>query len=265
VGGADGHSQGVNVRQLNDGSLRASVQNSVVKHQGYVDTVTEHGYGHLPLLVDEWGFCTHGFFNRDECPELLSRETEMFSAYFAKLIYAFIEHNYNVDMLCICLSGQHEMTEDFSGFRNFFTLNFIAKPIYNAHILASRLHEELMKGETDRENLFVIATRSRSGAYAVLLTYASEYFEEELPTLTERLEFAEDLTGRKITLWAIDREHTNPYRLYTKLGIDTPNEAQLKQLRAEGRLKPVYEGICQGNTLPEINMTPNGLYLLTAE
>ena len=108
------HNYGTNVRQLNDGSLRASVQNSVVKHQGYVDTVTEHGYGHLPLLVDEWGYSSCGFFNREECPALFGRETEMFSAYFAKLIHAFIEHDYNVDMLCICLSGQHEMTEDFS-------------------------------------------------------------------------------------------------------------------------------------------------------
>jgi len=244
---------------------RITVANNIEKHLAYLETVNAHGFGQLPVVVDEWGFASGGYMNMEECPGLMRRETEVFSAYYGKLVHELIRIHKPIDGLYICLSGQHEMESDFTGFRNFFTLNFIAKPIYNAHILASRLHEELMKGETDRENLFVIATRSRSGAYAVLLTYASEYFEEELPTLTERLEFAEDLTGRKITLWAIDREHTNPYRLYTKLGIDTPNEAQLKQLRAEGRLKPVYEGICQGNTLPEINMTPNGLYLLTAE
>ena len=37
-----------------------------------------------------------------------------------KLIYKILEKGWNISKLLICLSGQHEMTEDFSGFRNYF-------------------------------------------------------------------------------------------------------------------------------------------------
>ena len=45
----------------------------------------------------------------------------------------------------LCLSGQHELTEEFTGFRGFFTLNYIAKPIYNAFALAAKLKENVLK------------------------------------------------------------------------------------------------------------------------
>ena len=257
------HNYGTNVRQLNDGSLRASVQNSVVKHQGYVDTVTEHGYGHLPLLVDEWGYSSCGFFNREECPALFGRETEMFSAYFAKLIHAFIEHDYNVDMLCICLSGQHEMTEDFSGFRNFFTLNFIAKPIYNAYILASKLKENLLAAKTDNQNLFVVPTQGAKGEYAVMVSYSSEHFDDDLPDIEETVTFAEDLTGKNVTVWCIDKNTTNPYRLYEKMGIGTPTTEEIRILQEEGRIKPLYT--CKGEDAIRLKLSSNAVFLITVE
>jgi hypothetical protein len=52
--------------------------------------------------------------------------------------------------LMICLSGQHEMKYDFTGFRNFFSLNFFAKPIYSAFILASKLHTGLVEAKYNR-------------------------------------------------------------------------------------------------------------------
>ena len=99
----------------------------------------------------------------------------------------------------------------------------------------------------------------------MLMTYASEYFEENIPALREQLEFAEDLTGRRVTIWAIDRENTNPYRLFEKMGVEDPDQEQLKQLRAEGKMKPLYQGICQGKRLPEMDISANGVYLITVE
>ena len=66
-------------------------------------------------------------------------------------------------------------------------------------------------------------------------------FREDIPQRTEWLEFEEDLSGKKVTVWCIDKDTTNPYRLYQKMDIGIPNREELKLLRAEGRLKPVYE------------------------
>ena len=90
-------------------------------------------------------------------------------------------------MIMICLSGQHEMIKDFSGFRNFFTLNFIAKPIYNAYILASHLGSALLGAAAENENIHTVATKKENGDLAVLLSYSSEHFSEDLPEIEESL------------------------------------------------------------------------------
>lgn len=257
------HNYGTSPRLLNEGSRPADVDNHVVKHLAHMDTIRAHGFGDTPVLVDEWGFSGAGFCNREECPALMGRETEMFSAYFAKLIHTFIRLDFKVEMLSICLSGQHEMVEDFSGFRNFFTLNFIAKPIYNAYILAAKLKENVLTSESANENLIVLPTKDDEGNYAVMISYSSKHFEEDLPEIEENVEFSEDLTGRKVTVWCIDKETTNPYRLYQKMGIETPTEEEVKILREEGRVKPVREYICSKDDKLSLKLTANAMFLIT--
>ena len=224
--------------------------------------IQEHGFGDTEVVIDEWGFATGGFLNREECPSLMFRETEKFASYYVKLISEFIKNDFHMSTLMICLSGQHEMVEDFSGFRNFFTLNFIAKPIYNAHIMASRLEDGLLAAETENENLHVIPTKGENGDYAILLTYASEYFDEDLPAITEKLAFSEDVSKREIEIYCIDKTHTNPYALALKKDMLIPNEEQLKSLRDEGILKPLYAGTADEITL---DLTANATYLVTVK
>ena len=255
------HNYGTSPEHLNEGTKPISVQNNLDNHQSRVDTISAHGFGDIPLLVDEWGFSTAGFFNREECPALMGRETELFSAYFAKLIQRFAYSDFKIDMLMICLSGQHEMVTDFSGFRNFFTLNFIAKPIYNAHILASKLGTGLLCANCENENISILPTKRKNGDYAVLLSYSSQYFEEDIPNITETVEFEEDIKDKTVTVWCIDKSTTNPYRLYQNLGIGTPTDEELKLLREEGRLKPVK--IQKGSEPIALNLTANCTYLIT--
>ena len=165
--------------------------------------------------------------------------------------------------LMICLSGQHEMVTDFSGFRNFFTLNFIAKPIYNAYILASKLHKNLLSAETKNENIFVIPTKNENNNYSVLLTYSSRKFEENLPEISEELTFEEDVQGKKVTVYCIDKNTTNPYRLYQKKGITELSDADINELRAEGNIKPIKEYIAADKI--ELNLTANSVYLVTID
>jgi len=242
-----------------------TIQNNMKKHAGYMEVIRKHGFEDTEILMDEWGISSRGFANREECPELMFRETEVFSAYYGKLISAFVYSEYRISKMMICLSGQHEMTEDFTGFRNFFTLNFIAKPIYNAHLLGSRMGDALVKGGSDDPNLSVVPTKTDKG-YAVMLTYASEYFEEDLLPLEETLSFCEDVTGKTATVWAIDGDHTNPYRLFEKMGSPAePSPEQIARLRDEGQLKPVAQYTLTENRTEAISVKPNGFYLITVE
>jgi len=257
------HNYGTDPHGLNSGTKPISVQNNMIKHLALAKIIREHGFAETPLVVDEWGFSTAGFYNREECPALMHRETEVFSAYFAKLIHSFVYSDFKIDQMCICLSGQHEMTEDFSGFRNFFTLNFIAKPIYNAYILASKLGESILNCQYENSNLFVLPTQTRPGNYAVLASYSSEHFEENLPDTEEAISFPEDAAGKTVTIWRIDKETTNPCRLFQKMGITAPAADELQLLREEGRLKPVRTYIADENHTLTLHLTANAVYLIT--
>lgn len=255
------HNYGTSYRGINERGERISVQNNLRKHQAYMEIIREHGFGDVEIIADEWGAAAQGFFNIEECPAYIFRETEVFSAYYVKLIRGMIDLDPHIAQMMICLSGQHEMVTDFSGFRNFFTLNFITKPIYNAYILASKLGENLLAAETTDEHIAVIPTRQDNGNYAVLLSYSSENFEADLPALDEPVVFAGEIADKAVTVWCIDKTHTNPYRLYQRMDKETPTEEDLRCLREEGRLKPV--AIQSGREPLTLNLTANCTYLIT--
>ena len=184
----------------------------------------------------------------------------MFSSYFAKLIYQLIESGINISKLMICLSGQHEMVTDFSGFRNFFTLNFITKPIYNVHLMTSKMGDLLVQSKADRENVFAVSTKDEAGNYSTLLTYCSRNFEENLPEITEELTFAEDIAGKTVTVWCIDKTNNNPYRMWERAGKPEMTEEFLKSLRAEGLLKPMK--VQKGSEPITLKLTANATYFV---
>ena len=253
---------GMSSQTLNAGE-KFEVQKWIDIQQKYADLLEKHGFGDKEIVIDEWGMATQGYFNIEECLPFIARENEVFSSYYVKLIHQIIENNFNISKLMICLSGQHEMTTDFSGFRNFFTLNFFAKPIYNAHVLASKLHENLLTAESECDNLFVIPTKDDNGNFAALLTYSSDYFEEDIPEKEEQITFDTDISGKKITVYLIDKNTTNPYRLYQKKGITEPSFEDIKELHEEGNIKPV----AQYDALEPVTLrlTANSVYLVTVE
>ena len=201
----------------------------------------------------------------EECPTYIFRENEIYSSYYTKLIYKLIRLDPKLTKMMICLSGQHEMVVDFSGFRNFFTLNFFKKPIYNAHVLASKLGEDLLDAETENENIFVVPTKTDKG-YAALMTYSSDYFEEDIPAIEETVTFEGDIADKTVTVWCIDKNTTNPYRLFQKMDVKDPQnltKEEIKQLREEGNLKPIK--VQKGSEELKLQLTPNGTYLITVE
>lgn len=239
---------------LNDGSRVYNVDNWVETHEKVMSIINKCGFSDTELVVDEWGMATHGFYNVEECPAFIARETEVFSAYYAKLIHTIIKKGWKMSKLMICLSGQHEMVTDFLGFRNFFTLNFIAKPIYNAYIMASKLHTGLVDADCENDNIYVVPTKNEDNGYAVLLSYSSDEFKEDLPEICEEVVFDDSLEGKEIFVYCIDKNTTNPYRLYEK-GVE-----DIKALRNEGKLVPVAK--YSANEKIELKLTSNSTYLV---
>ena len=255
------HNYGTYPEFLLRGESRLEVENNIKHHLNYLDIIKESGLRDLKIVIDEWGMSSHGYLNAEDCPPFIARENEVFAAYYTKLVKRLIDVDPNITKLMICLSGQHEMTEDFSGFRNFFTLNHFAKPIYNAHLMASRLGTLLLSAEVEDENIALVPTKTVDGEYSVMLSYSSKYFDEDIKAYTETLAFSEDLSGKRLTVYLIDKEHTNPYRLAQKLGVRYPSDEEKRILRDEGKLKPVHDAIYDGNPI-ELELTPNCTYLI---
>ena len=258
------HNYGTDPNHINSGERPLSVENNMERQREYARVMKEHGFERTPLIVDEWGGASHGFFNKEECPGLMFRENEIFSAYYAKLVHDLTMSDLKMEKLIICLSGQHEMVEDFSGFRNFFTLNFITKPIYNAHLLGAKLKDEVLAVERNENgHLSVLATGDGVGRYAVLLCYADEHFTEAPPPITEALHFPAGAKGKTVTVWRIDKETANPYRLYERIGAPDMTDEVLTVLREEGRMKPIFKG--KTDAPISLSLTANAVYLVTAE
>ena len=228
-----------------------------------MEIIKKYGFEDTELIIDEWGASAQGYYNVEECPGLLFREHEVYSAYFTKFISRLIESGYPISKLMICLSGQHEMVTDFSGFRNFFTLNFIAKPIYNAHLMTSMLGDQLVSAEYDNQSIYTVPTKDGDGGYALLLTYCTDLFEEALPPIDETVSFAEDISDKTVSIYCIDKEHTNPYRTWERAGKPEIEGEFLKQLRDEGRLLPIKTQ--KGSEPISLHLSANATYLITVK
>lgn len=257
------HLYGVAPWELNSDEKVLTPKSIVKKYREKLKIIKESGFEYTPIILDEWGAASHGFYNKEECPKLMFRETEAYSAYFTRLIYDVIDLNLNIENMMICLSGQHEMTEDFSGFRNFFTLNFIRKPIYNAYVLAAKLGNALLRYTCDTPNVFAIPTKTKNGDFALLLTYAANDFSQELPDRQENICFGREFTGRRVTIWKIDKNTANPYELSKTFGPDLPQTDQILKLREEGRLKPVLTNIQNGCIT--LSLSTNCVYFIKIE
>lgn len=261
-----GHTYGTGPAALNDGSRRFHVNNNLSKLDFYLRILKACGFEELEVIIDEWGASTHGFWNREECPMLMLREDSRFAAYFGKLITALVKANVNLSKLMICLSGQHEMVTDFSGFRGFFTLNFFKKPIYNAYVLAARLHEQILQDVHDRANLEVLATADDNKNISVLLSYASEYFDCQLSDFHDQMEITGLDGDYELTLWCIDENHTNPYTRMHREGMQEQqlSQTQIETLRQEGDLKPLSRELihAHGNVCVDLHFTNNACVLV---
>lgn len=233
----------IHIYGTSPGKINANIKpichkNSDERIDEVVNICKENGLHNLPLVVDEWGASVAGYLNIEDCPKLIFRETEAFAAYYVKMITHYIEKKMPLDRIMICLSGQHELETEFAGCRTFFTMNGIAKPIYNAHILAGKLGDKLIPvtKNSEDENLSILATEDEEGNVKVILGYASNNFDIELPDRNISFELETD-EKYIITVWQIDADNANAMSAFKKaegdIGI-AKSYAKLKSRQLEG-------------------------------
>jgi Glycosyl hydrolases family 39. len=261
------HDYGTNPADIQNGKTPITVRNSIDHFNRYAATAYQYFAG-IDIIMDEWGVCCAGFYNMRNFPVLEFREDEVFSAYFAKMLTGFVEENAHIREMMICLSGQHEMSEEFTGYRGFFTLNHIRKPIYNSYILAAKLGENILEASCDTDCLSALPTQRDDGSTAVLLSYASEYFDKSLSPLDEKIKISGIYGNKKIKIWRIDKNTVNPYTTYKEKNFpDILEPEQIDLLKNEGIMKPIH--ICtinaDGELFLDVSMSANGVMLIEIE
>ena len=238
------HTYGADPLHIDSGEKPLNIRNSLGKIRHLQKMAADYGFGHLPFIIDEWGAASRGFNNMKQVPSLVFRESEVFSAYYARMFSLYEELELGIEKMMICLSGQHEMESDFTGFRGFFTLNGFPKPIYNGYRLAAKLGSRKLACSCPYmgETYALLPTAGEDGRIAALYTYAQDTLVPlEAEEVTVRLQGA---AGEyEARLWQVDGETANGYRAFEKLG--SPEELTREQigwLAEKAKCKPLSLG-----------------------
>ncbi len=236
------HSYGTFPELIEDGRKPTDTRGAIFDTMTVARVAKMCGFGHLPLVCDEWGAITEGYLDKTRIPEMAFRENEQYSAYFVRMLTEFDELNLPYEQMMICLSGQHDLKGDLLGNRNFFSKSFYPKPIYNAYVLANKLGDEKVYhySELEDEYVSVMATRHTSdGHISVLLCYGDDGFTLSRPTRDFELELC-GLPGKCRTVkYTIDKTHANVYSKFLELGEpQDADEATKALIREAGKLIP---------------------------
>ena len=260
------HSYGTEPGMITDGSKPISVNGALRNTMTLVRIAKMCGFEDLPIVCDEWGATTGGHCGIEDFPGLMFRDSEICSAYFAKMIMRFDELNVPYDEMMICLSGQHDLPTEFPGYRNFFTLNFYPKPIYNSFVLAGKLGEEKLHYFVNwtTQHLSVMPTKHKDGHFSVLLAYADGDFRCKIPKIDAPITFR-GIDGKyDVVKYVIDKDHANAIEKYRELGCpDNPTEEQKKEIYDFASLKPEPFGtVSAENPSVTVSFEENSVVLL---
>ncbi len=216
-----GHTYGTGSDLLNSGERLFDTCHTLNRIKEYSKTLAKY-YPDIEIVIDEWGAAYSGFYDREECPQLLFREGSEYAAFYGKTIAETLDAGLNVSKQMICLSGQHDLPDDFSGCRNFMGLNHIKKPIYNAYALCKLLGNERVAATCDVDGLTVLGTTTDGTATVVMLAYASRHFDTMLPSVRDTLTVTGVTGAKRVRVWCIDEKHTNPYKHACRMGWGDP-------------------------------------------
>lgn len=222
------------------------------------------GFPGIEIVNDEWGVCSHGFYNEDEFKCLAFRNTERFSAYYFAMIDLYIKNNVDISKMMICLSGQHGLKKDFEGYRSFFTLSGYKKPIYNAYAAAAMLGDTLIECEHD-SSLGVIPTKDTDGNIVTALYYTDPRLSFTPENKLVRLKIYLPEGKYRSVHYRIDRDNCNSYSEWCKCGRpQCADQSERERVMSAGELAPWYtdDSVYFGEYTCDIVMTPNSVSLV---
>ena len=123
------------------------------------------------------------------------------------------------------------------------------------------MQDYLVSEECENKNIFTVPTTNGEGNYSVLISYCSKYFKEDIPAITEEIIFGESIKGKKVTVYCIDKTHTNPYRAWERACKPEMTDELLRELRGEGKMKPFASFTAKSDSI-SLDFTPNATYLV---
>lgn len=227
------------------------------------------GFEDLAIIWGEWGATSEGYKTIKDVPQYAFRDNEAFAAYFVKLLTFWDDQGAPFDKMIFCLSGQDRNEADYLGYRNFFTKNGYAKPIYNAFVLSARLGQEklnyfapirtLATGRTS-----VMPTKHEDGHISILMAYADDDMIRDLESSETTVEVMGLDKTYRVSKYVIDAEHANGIFKYRQLGCpDAPDDAQKKAIREFSELKEENAGFVSAqNNAITFEMCNNSVILL---
>lgn len=256
------HTYGPMPYQVHNGSRPIHVRNTFEKAEMVRAVAKKCGFPNTRLIADEWGAIGHGFVDIEEYPQMIFREKAEYAAYFVKMLTLLDQQDFTPDKMLICLSGQHEMTRDFSGFRNLFTLNFFPKPLYHAYTLSAKLGcDKLACDKPYADTTYsIFPTRREDGSVAVLFAHCADDFSD---IAEEGISLTFHGIQGNVRLWKIDCETANAYTAFLKIGAPKDLSAeQIRHIQERAACRPVEIGSLPESQIVQYTAKPNSVTLV---
>ena len=198
------------------------------------------GFAGIEMFSDEWDICGGGWLTTKDYPILDYRNSEVFSSHYFAFIEDILRSNVDLSALMICLSGQHDLTGDFTGTRTFATRSGFKTPIYNAYALAAKLGTTILESEAD-DKLGVIPTKCDNGDIAVAVFNYSKRLLKPNGTINTNLRVKLPEGRYTVTHYRLDKSNCNGYSAWKEQGRpESCSQAQAEAVNRASVLKPWY-------------------------
>jgi xylan 1,4-beta-xylosidase len=218
-------------------------------HKSYIEILDDYPrLKTLPLFMDEWGISASGTKGMAAEPLTITRNNEFAAAFLATVVARQVEleqmTGHRIGNMMLCVSGyERRRKHDFMGLRTLHTRNGFHKPLLNAYRVLDKLGKQLVKVDMQSENphLTALATKEDQKITVLVTNFQNDQPMGEGPSYPVSISVKSPVNGpTKVIHWRIDKEHSNAYTEYVKIGSpEFPNPLEMEQIRAKMHLEMI--------------------------
>lgn len=211
--------------------------------------IAEHGYAHLPAIVDECDAAVPAHFGCYDNANYAFQNTEYYPVFQVKLMKKILDLNAHEEVKveqATSWSFYFEGERYFEGTRSFLTAGGVEKPLLNAYRILSRLGSRRIAAGSDaawavseldttdgasmREEVDALASREADGTVAIAVwRHTDDQYQSDIAETSVRVRVAGLGDGeRRLEHFRIDAEHSNAHTVWTSLG--SPQDPTVEQL-----------------------------------